>query len=123
MQDVCKTVGIIHYGLLVKRDTIANLTKELQVQKGNFIEIELTQLDQKMMADVNEIPGVQKVFNYYNNLKIQVEDTNIVPTIVSKLAHGGASIRSVKEMKPDLEQIFLNLTESTSPQTQVQYQY
>jgi ABC-2 type transport system ATP-binding protein len=122
VQDICQTVGIIHYGLLVKLDKISNLTKELQVQKGNFIEIEVAQLTQPLMAAVNEIPGVQKVFNYYNTLKLQVEDTSIVSTIVSKLVHSGASILSVKEMKPDLEQIFLNLTEGTASQTQAQAQ-
>jgi ABC-2 type transport system ATP-binding protein len=120
VQDVCQTVGIIHYGLLVKLDKISNLTKELQVQKGNFIEIEVAQLTQQLMAAVNEIPGVLKVFNYYNTLKLQIDDTKIVPTIVSKLVHSGAGIISVQEMKPDLEQIFLNLTDTTTSQAQAQ---
>jgi ABC-2 type transport system ATP-binding protein len=114
VQDVCKTVGIIHYGLLVKLDTIENLGKELQMQKGNFIEIELVTMDAKFLKAVQEIPGVTKAFYYYNFLKLEVGNNEIIPIIVNKLVNSGARILSVKEMKPDLEQIFLSLTEQTS---------
>ena len=111
VQDMCQTVGIIHYGLLLKLDKIANLTKELQIQKGNFINIELTQMDMRFVEFLKTQKGVEKVYPYQNVLKIQVENTDIVPNIVTELVKAGGNIRSVNEMKPDLEQIFLNLTE------------
>ncbi len=111
VQDVCQTVGIIHYGMLLKLDTIKNLTKELQVQKGNFINIEISNPEEKFTTILKNIKGVQKVFPYQNFLKIQVESTEIVPEIVTALVNGGGNICSVTEMKPDLEQIFLSLIE------------
>jgi ABC-2 type transport system ATP-binding protein len=111
VQDVCQTIGIIHYGLLLKLDKIANLTKELQIQKGNFINIELTIMDQRFVEFLKKQQGVEKVYPYQNILKIQVKNTDIVPNIITELVKAGGNIRSVTEMKPDLEQIFLNLTE------------
>ncbi len=111
VQDVCESVGIIHYGILMKWDTIKNLTKELQVQKGNFINIELTNPEDKFIIVLKTIKGVEKVFPYQNLLKVQVKNTDIIPDMVSELVKAGGNIRSVNEMKPDLEQIFLNLME------------
>lgn len=111
VQDVCETVGIIHYGLLVKMDKISNLTKELQIQKGNFINIEVTNPDNKHVEVLKNVKGVEKVFPYQNFLKVQVESTEIVPDLVSALVSSGGRLISVTEMKPDLEQIFLNLTD------------
>jgi ABC-2 type transport system ATP-binding protein len=111
VQDMCKTVGIIHYGILLKLDTIDNLTKELQAQKGNFLNIELTAFDQKFVDIMHKTPGVEKVFPYQNTLKLQISSTESVPSIVTTLVNAGGSIRSVTEMKPDLEQIFLSLTD------------
>lgn len=111
VQDVCKTVGIIHYGILVKQDTIRNLRKELQLQKGNFIKIELEILDEKFVTLLKKIKGVEKVFPYQNMLNIELKDTGLIPELVDKLVDSGARISSVNEMKPDLEQIFLSLTE------------
>ena len=112
IQDVCKTVGIIHYGILVKSDTIRNLTKELQLQKGNFIKIELETLDEKYTKLLNKVKGVEKVFPYENVLNIEIDDTEIIPDLINRLVKADARIRGVEEMKPDLEQIFLSLTEA-----------
>ncbi len=113
VQDVCQTVGIIHMGVLLKFDTIANLTKELQLQKGNFVNIELTTMADQFANALKEVQGVQKVFPYYNTIKVQVENTDNIPYLVHKLVSVGAGVRSVTEMRPDLEQIFLSLTEGT----------
>lgn len=112
VQDICKTVGIIHYGILVKVDEIKNLSRELQLQKGNFINIELAEFDDKFVGILKNFHGVQKVFHYQNFLKLQVEKTEEVPNIVAKIVKEGGSIQSVTEMKPDLEQIFLDLTDA-----------
>ncbi len=111
VQDLCRTVGIIHYGILIKLDTINNLTKELQLQKGNFINIELATLKEKFIKLLREMKGVEKVFQYQNNIKVQVKSTELVSDLVSNLVKNGGKIKSVTEMKPDLEQIFLSLTE------------
>lgn len=111
VQDVCRTVGIIHYGILVKKDSIKNLTKELQIQKGNFIKIEVETLDQKYERLIKGMPGVEKVFSFQNVINIELDDTGIIPDIVNQLVKDGARIRGVNEMKPDLEQIFLSLTD------------
>jgi ABC-2 type transport system ATP-binding protein len=110
VQDVCKTVGIIHYGMLVKLDTIKNLGKELQLQKGNFIKIEIENIDPRYEVSIKNMKGVEKVFPYQNVLNIELEDTELIPDMVNALVKDGARIRSVNEMKPDLEQIFLSLT-------------
>jgi ABC-2 type transport system ATP-binding protein len=111
VQDVCRSVGIIHYGVLVKKDTINNLTKELQLQKGNFFKVELDNPDTKFTESLKKIKGVEKVYPYQNELNIELDDSEIIPDLVEKLIKDGARIRSVNEMKPDLEQIFLSLTE------------
>jgi len=111
VQDICKTVGIINYGILMKLDTIKNLTKELQLQKGNFVNIEMTPVTEKFVTLLQNFKGVQKVFPYQNLIKVQLENTEIVPAIVTKLVNEGGNINSVTEIKPDLEQIFLSLTE------------
>jgi ABC-2 type transport system ATP-binding protein len=111
VQDVCKTVGIIHYGIMVKLDTIKNLSKELQIQKGNFIKIELELPEKKFVKLLKNIEGVEKVFPHQNILNIELTDTKIIPDLVNKLVDSGARIMSVNEMKPDLEQIFLSLTD------------
>jgi hypothetical protein len=97
----------------MKMDTIANLTNELQLQKGNFINVELTTNADQFAKAVNDLDGVEKVFPYYNTMKIQVNSINVAPYIVHRLVSVGAGVMSIKEMRPDLEQIFLSLTEGS----------
>ncbi len=111
VQEVCQTVGIIHYGILIKLDTIKNLSKELQLQKGNFIKIELELCNEKFVKLMQDMNGVKKVFPYQNILNLELMDIGIIPDLVTKLVNSGARIMSVNEMKPDLEQIFLSLTD------------
>jgi ABC-2 type transport system ATP-binding protein len=111
VQDVCETVGIINFGIMIKNDTIKNLTNELQLQQGKFIKIALVNMDEKFLSVFKKDKGIEKVFPHQNMLDIQLDDMEVVPEIVNDLVTAGAKIKSVEEMKPDLEQIFLNLTE------------
>lgn len=112
VQEVCETVGIINYGSLIKHDSIKNLSKELQSQKGNFIKIEVWNPDTKHLELLKKMKGVTKVQGYQNTLNVQIENIDVIPDLVNGLVEAGVRIGSVQEMKPDLEQIFLSLTET-----------
>ena len=111
VQDVCKTVGIINFGVLQKLDSIQNLSRNLQFQKGNFVNIVLTNMDNRFISLLETQEGVIKVYPNQNAVKVKVRNTDILPHMVEKIVKAGGKIRSVTEIKPDLEQIFLELTE------------
>ena len=112
VQDVCSSVGIINFGTLIKQDSIKNLSDQLQIQEGKFIKIELVENYEKFVNTLKTMEGVVNVVPYSTEMNVQLKDTNIVPELVSELVKAGAKIRSVTEMKPDLEHIFLSLTET-----------
>ncbi|WP_455392552.1 ABC transporter ATP-binding protein [[Eubacterium] cellulosolvens] len=112
VQDVCNSVGIINFGTLIKQDSIRNLTDQLQIQKGKFIKIELEENYEKFVNALKTMKGVVNVVPYSTEMNIQVEKTDIVPDLVNILVKSGARITSVTEMRPDLEQIFLSITET-----------
>jgi hypothetical protein len=68
-------------------------------------------MDEKFLTVFKKEKGIEKVYPHQNMLDIQLENIDIVPEIIGDLVNAGAKIKSVTEMKPDLEQIFLDLTE------------
>ena len=112
VQDVCSSVGIINFGTLIKQDSIKNLSEQLQVQEGKFIKIELVENFEKLVNAIKNMEGVENIVPYSTEINIQLKDMNIVPELIIELVNAGAKIRAVTEMKPDLERIFLSLTET-----------
>jgi ABC-2 type transport system ATP-binding protein len=104
VQEVCRTVGIINYGVLIKQDSIKNLGDQLQVQEGKFIKIGLVDNYKKFVDALEKIEGVVNIVAYSTELNIQLKDTNIVPDLITELVKSGAKITSVTEVKPDLEE-------------------
>ena len=67
--------------------------------------------EEKFVTVLKNIKGVVKVYPYQYEIKVQVENTDIVPEMITKLVEAGGKIRCVTEMTPDLEQVFLSLIE------------
>lgn len=108
IQAVCDRVCIINKGRIVAEDTVAGLSKKLNIQP--ILTIELESITEKMVDSVKHISGVEVqqitdktiVVSCSSELKLKVLDT------ISK-AKGNILNFQIKE--PSLEDVFMRFTE------------
>jgi ABC-2 type transport system ATP-binding protein len=111
VQEICNKVGIINRGRLLEIDTIVNLQKRVGGE-GNILEVELVEVDNKMVRVLKKLKGVRSVKVEGNILRIGVENFDITPDINSKIVSLDGKVKKMREVTPDLEEIFLKITEA-----------
>ncbi len=110
VQEICNRVGIINKGRLLEVDTITNL-KKMVGGVGSILEVELLKVNDKMVGELKKMGGVTSVKAEGNVLKIGVESFDLAPEINSKIVSMGGRVKRMSEVSPDLEEIFLKITE------------
>jgi ABC-2 type transport system ATP-binding protein len=108
VQQMCDTVGIIDRGILISKDKIKNLSKE--IRKGIQIKITCLEMNDNIIDAVKGIKGVESVKVKGNDLIAMVSDEKVAADINSAIIESGGRVRKMEESTPDLEEIFLKLT-------------
>jgi ABC-2 type transport system ATP-binding protein len=110
VQNVCDRVIIMNHGEVVADDSVENLTGllnrtvfEVSIENQNRNDIQ-TLLSRKF--DVREVIDHDETTDY----KVEVR-SNQFYELVKSLENSGASINSFTEQKPDLEDVFLDITD------------
>jgi len=110
-EALCKRIGIIDHGNIVALDTPANLKKLISGTDVSTFEIEIANLEPRMMNAVLSLPLVKSLVQEDpTHLLVRTTGDDAFDSIVDSLRKNGAKVRMVKNLEPSLEDVFLHLT-------------
>lgn len=108
---LCKRIGIIDHGKIVALDTSANLKKLISGTEASTFEIEISNLEPRMISSVQTIDSVKSLVQEdSSHLLVRTIGNDAFDNIVDSLRESGAKVRMVKNLEPSLEDVFLHLT-------------
>ena len=106
-QDICDLVGILRAGHLVAAGTPDDLLR----QKTRQIEIIGQNFNKKALTTLEEMPGILSVRARNNRLKITLNESGDIVSLVNQLASNGVQIHELLNTENNLEKVFLQLME------------
>jgi ABC-2 type transport system ATP-binding protein len=110
-EALCKRIGIIDHGNIVALDTPTNLKKLVSGTDITTFEIEIANLEPRMMTAVQSLPNVKSLVQEDpTHLLARTAGNDAFDDIVDSLRKNGAKVRMVKNLEPTLEDVFLHLT-------------
>jgi ABC-2 type transport system ATP-binding protein len=108
---LCKRIGIIDHGKIVALDTPANLKKLVSGTEASAFEIEISNLEPRMMSSLQSLSSVKSLVQEDpTHLTIRANGSDSFDSIVDNLRKNNAKIMMVKNLEPTLEDVFLHLT-------------
>ncbi len=115
VQEVCNRIGIINEGKILEVDLIENLSKDIAEGKGEYkIKVEAEGIGEEMIDKIEDIDGILSIRRTDIGLTAKVNDDDLSTKINSKLMENGINVKSINIEKPDLEEVFLKITEGGS---------
>ena len=104
-EELCDRVGIIHKGNLIALDTTENMLNKIQTKTLKFEINKRIVLDDTNNKDFNILTNTDSEFKIeYNKQKFNIQK------IIKLLENQGIVIKDIKSEDPDLEDVFVNLT-------------
>ena len=104
-EELCDRVGIIHKGNLIALDTTENMLKKIQTKTLKFEINKRIILDDMNNKDFNILTNTDSEFKIeYNKQEFNIQK------IIKLLENQGIVIKDIKSEDPDLEDVFVNLT-------------
>jgi len=108
---LCKRIGIIDHGKIVALDTPANLKKLVSGTEAAAFEVEISNLDPRMMSSLQSQSLVKSLVQVDpTHLIVRANGSDAFDSIIDNLRKNGAKVRMVKNLEPTLEDVFLHLT-------------
>ena len=108
---LCKWIGIIDHGKIVALDTPANLKKLVSGTDATAFEIEISNLEPRMMSSLQSQSPVKSLVQVDpTHLIVRANGSDAFDNIIDNLRNSGAKVRMVKNLEPTLEDVFLHLT-------------
>ena len=104
-EELCDRVGIIHKGNLIALDTTENMLNKIQTKTLKFEINKRIVLDDTNNNDFNILTNTDSEFKIeYNKQEFNIQK------IIKLLENQGIVIKDIKSEDPDLEDVFVNLT-------------
>ena len=104
-EELCDRVGIIHKGSLIALDTTENMLNKIQTKTLKFEINKRIVLDDINNKDFNILTNTDSEFKIeYNKQEFNIQK------IIKLLENQGIVIKDIKSEDPDLEDVFVNLT-------------
>jgi len=104
-------VAIIDKGKIVALDTPANLKKMVSGSDTTVLELDIPNLSEAIIAGLRSLPDVRAVSTTEETrIKVQAKGENAFDDIVDAVRKAGGKIRTVKNLEPTLEDVFLHIT-------------
>ena len=109
VEAVCSRVGIIDHGKLIACGTKEQLKEQIGTEKK--ILVELKNLNEDVVQEIKEIPGVVAVAQKDNKLEVHTQNSHDhLQDILFVLGKWNLAVRNISIKEPDLESLFLELT-------------
>lgn len=110
-EALCRRIGIIDHGNIVALDTPVNLKKLISGTDVSTYEIEITNLEPRMMTTLQSLSTVKSLVQEdATHLLVRTTGDEAFDNIVDSLRKNSAKIHMVKNLEPSLEDVFLHLT-------------
>ena len=104
-EELCDRVGVIHKGNLIALDTTENMLNKIQTKTLKFEINKRIVLDDVNNKDYNILINTDSEFKIeYNKQEFNIQK------IIKLLENQGIVIKDIKSEDPDLEDVFVNLT-------------
>ncbi len=104
-EELCDRVGIIHKGNLIALDTTENMLNKIQTKTLKFEINKRIVLDDMSNKDYKILNNTDSEFKIeYNKQEFDIQK------IIKLLENQGIVIKDIKSEDPDLEDVFVNLT-------------
>ncbi len=104
-EELCDRVGIIHKGNLIALDTTENMLNKIQTKTLKFEINKKIVLNGMNNKDYNILTNTDSEFKIeYNKQEFNIQK------IIKLLENQGIVIKDIKSEDPDLEDVFVNLT-------------
>jgi len=123
---LCDRIGIIDHGKIVALDTPTNLKRSISGTDTTYFGFEIPNLDSNILAAVRLIGSVKSVVqDDPTHIKVTSTGDDSFDVLIDALRKNGAQIRTVSNLEPSLEDVFLrvtghevrdNVTKSPSPE-------
>ena len=109
VQQICNKVCILNRGKVVVVDTIENLREIIKAKVKYRILVKADLLTDELLEEIRKLHGVSEVEHEGDEIDITTEGENITPDVTALLVDGGARVKYIKPVEPDLEEVFLSL--------------
>jgi ABC-2 type transport system ATP-binding protein len=110
-ESLCRRIAIIDQAKIVALDNTPNLKSIVSSQNTVVIDVEISNLNEKMLADLGKADSVASIVpSDTYRVRIQTRDTGSVSAVVGALGAAGANIKNINTVQPSLEDVFLHLT-------------
>ncbi len=104
-EELCDRVGIIHKGNLIALDTTENMLNKIQTKTLKF------EINKRIVLDDMKSKGYNILTNTDSEFKIEYNKQEFnIQKIIKLLENQGIVIKDIKSEDPDLEDVFVNLT-------------
>jgi ABC-2 type transport system ATP-binding protein len=108
---LCDRIGIIDHGKIVALDTPANLKKSITGRDTTIFGFEIPNLDSGILSSIKAIGSVKSVTqDDPTHIKVTSTGDDSFDVLIDALRKNGAQIRSVSNLEPTLEDVFLKIT-------------
>ncbi len=109
----CSRVGLLADGRLLAADTPANIKR---LMRGTIVEIVAADI-RRAFAVLKSLAGVREVQLFGDRLNAVVDEPEkAMPLIEAALAREGVPVIQKRVLPPTLENVFISVTETTSPE-------
>lgn len=108
---LCDIIGIIDHGKIVALDTSANLKKSTTGKNTTLFEFEIPNLNSGIVSSVKALESVSSVVqDDPTHIKVSSVGDDSFDVLVDVLRKNEAQIRTVRNLEPTLEDVFLHIT-------------
>jgi len=108
---LCDKIGIMDRGKIVALDTPDNLKKSITGNDSSLFEFEIPNLDASIVSTIEALGPVGSVVrDDSTHIKVSATGADSFDLLVDTLRKNGAKIRTVKNLEPTLEDVFLKIT-------------
>ncbi|MGQ9587131.1 MAG: ABC transporter ATP-binding protein [Thermoplasmata archaeon] len=108
---LCDKIGIMDHGKIVALDTSANLKRSVSGADTTVFEFEIPNLDTDMVSSIKALSSVTSVVQDNPTcIKVDSVGSDSFDVLVDVLRKNGAQIRTVRNLEPTLEDVFLHIT-------------
>jgi ABC-2 type transport system ATP-binding protein len=108
---LCDRIGIIDHGKIVALDSPTGLKRSVSGSDTTLLEFEIPNLDSGIVSTIKSIDSVKTVIqDDATHMKVGAVGDDSFDILVDALRKNGAQIRTVRNLEPTLEDVFLKIT-------------
>jgi len=108
---LCDIISIIDYGKIVALDTPANLKKVIAGTNTSVVELDVRNITPSLVAHIESLPCAKQVtVEDGTHIKVRASGDEACGSIVDAVLSAAGKIRSIHNVEPTLEDVFLYLT-------------